>query len=48
MTPWPRSGKSRSYPVHEILTVAGVLFIAVGVDGMLLTKACRKLAASYR
>ncbi len=31
MTPWPRSGKSRSYPVHEILTVAGVLFIAFGL-----------------
>ena len=27
---------------------AGVLFMAVGVDGMLLTKACRELALSYR
>ena len=27
---------------------AGVLFIAVGVDAMLLTKACRDLSASYR
>ena len=27
---------------------AGVLFIAVGVDGMLLTRACRELSASYR
>ena len=26
---------------------AGVLFIAVGVDAMLLTQACRQLAASY-
>jgi len=27
---------------------AGVLFIAVGVDAMLLTRACRDLSASYR
>ena len=27
---------------------AGVLFIAVGVDAMLMTRACRDLAASYR